>query len=433
MDLHDTARTRFHLMGCGGVGMVGLGIILHERGFSVSGSDLKECYNTSLLRRRGIPVAIGHSPDNLRDPGPDLFVIRSSAVSDGNPEFSAAAKTGCPNAYRGEFLAELAASYHRTVAVAGSHGKTSVTSLIVHILKTCGRSPGFMIGGKVCGWDAPAAAGDGNIFVTESDESDGTLVHMRSHVAVVTNTEEDHSWTVGGDEVIYGNFAKFAENAETLLYYRGGIADEIFKRHPRKTALDCAAEEKRFSHVKNWGRFQRENAAIAARTAICLGVDESKAFAAAESFPGAERRMTVRFDRPGFTLVEDYAHHPTELAASIDALKERFPGRRLRVVFQPHRYARLKKYLDRLACELRRADEVYVTPVFAAWVEKGPVSSETLAETIGKSAKFAEADWPVLAHELASSVSEPEVLAVIGAGDIDEIFPYLKEELGRKG
>ena len=133
----------------------------------------------------------------------------------------------------------------------------------------------------------------------------------------------------------------------------------------------------------------------------------------------------MRFQKDGFVLIEDYAHHPTEVSASISALRERFPGYYLRVVFQPHRYARLEKYIDQLACELRKADEVIVVPVFAAWTEKGKVSSEDLVAKIGINAKFADSDWQILAGKLSSSMRKKEVLAIIGAGDIDELIKYL--------
>ena len=416
----------FHFIGCGGAGMVGLAIIMYEKGFQVTGSDLKESANTKLLREKGIQVFIGHSPANIpKNEKSEIFIVRSSAVSDSTPEFAEAVSRGCRHLRRGEFLAELAKTYKCTISIAGCHGKTSVTGIVTHILKECGKNPGYMVGGKVTGWKYSGGAGDGNVFVTESDESDGTQVHLKSDIAVVTNVEDDHSWNVGGEKVLYDNFTKFAENSKKLIYAPCPLADKIFAFHKNKREIDLASLSAKFADMKDWGAFQRINAAIAVEAATEIGIDRLEAEKHARTFPGIERRMSVRFQKDDFVLIEDYAHHPTEVSASISALRERFPGYYLRVVFQPHRYARLEKYIDQLACELRKADEVIVVPVFAAWTEKGKVSSEDLVAKIGINAKFADSDWQILAGKLSSSMRKKEVLAIIGAGDIDELIKYL--------
>lgn len=416
----------FHFIGCGGAGMVGLALIMHEKGFKVTGSDLKESANTELLKEKGIQVFTGHSPSNIpENDKSEIFIVRSSAVSDTNPEFAEAVACGCRHLRRGEFLAELAETYKCTIAVAGCHGKTSVTGILTHILKESGKKPGFMIGGKVTGWRYSGGAGDGNFFVTESDESDGTQVHLKSNIAIVNNVEDDHSWTVGGEEVLYNNFAKFAENSNRLIYAPSPLADKIFAFHENKRKIDLSPISAKFADMKEWGGFQRINAAIAVEAAAEIGVHRLEAEKHARTFPGIERRMSVRFRKDDFIIIEDYAHHPTEVSASISALLERFPGSYLRVVFQPHRYARLEKYIDQLACELRKADAAIIVPVFAAWTEKGKVSSEDLVRKIGKNAKFADADWSALAKSLIETKAEKEVLAIVGAGDIDEMFKYL--------
>ncbi len=407
--------------------MVGLALIMHEKGFKVTGSDLKESANTELLKEKGIQVFTGHSPSNIpKNNKSEIFIVRSSAVSDTNPEFAEAVSQGCRHLRRGEFLAELAGTYKCTISIAGCHGKTSVTGIITHILKECGKNPGYMIGGKVSGWKYSGGAGDVNYFITESDESDGTQIHLRSDIAVVTNVEDDHSWTVGGEEVLYGNFAKFAGNSKKLICAPSPLADRIFGFHKNKRDLDLKSISAKFADMKDWGGFQRINAAIAVEAAVEISIDRAEAEKHARTFPGIERRMSVRFKKDDFLLIEDYAHHPTEVSASISALRERFPGHYLRIVFQPHRYARLEKYIDQLACELRKADEVIIVPVFAAWTEKGNVSSEDLVAKTGENAKFADSDWKGLANKLASSTRKNEVLAIIGAGDIDEIFQYFR-------
>jgi len=420
----------FHFIGCGGAGMVGLALIMHEKGFNITGSDLKESANTGLLREKGIQVFTGHSPANLpKNEKSEIFIVRSSAVSDSNPEFAEAVSRGYRHLRRGEFLAELAKTYRCTIAVAGCHGKTSVTGILTHILKECGKNPGYMIGGKVTGWKYSGGAGDGNFFVTESDESDGTQIHLKSDIAVVNNVEDDHSWNVGGEEILYGNFARFAENSKKLIYAPSPLADRIFAFHGNKREFDPESVSAKFADMKDWGAFQRINAAIAVEAAAEIGIDRIEAEKHARTFPGIERRMSVRFKKEGFVLIEDYAHHPTEVSASISALRERFPGYYLRVVFQPHRYARLEKYIGQLACELRKTDEAIIVPVFAAWTEKGKVSSEDLVKKIGGNAKSADSNWQNLAEKLSSSTRENEVLAIIGAGDIDELIKCLRGSL----
>lgn len=409
-----------------------LALIMHQKGVFVSGSDIRKNDSTRMLAKCRIPVFIGHSPANLPANRKGLVVVRSSAIKDDNPEYMAALKAGARCLLRGEFLAELANTYNTTVSVAGAHGKTSVTALISHILKEAGMNPGYMIGGKVSTWKEPAAAGDGGIFVTESDESDGTQVHLRSGIAVVVNVDDDHSWTLGGEDVLYSNFAKFAGHAKRLLYGGGSLADKLFSSHPDSRRLDTEKLSKEFRDMADWGPFQRLNAAIAVEAAAELGLPRKKAMDFARSFPGVERRMSVRMRRKTFMLVEDYAHHPAELAASLAAMRERFPGYRLKVLFQPHRYARLEKYFSRLACELRRADEATIVPVFAAWTEKGTMNSRSLAEAVGPTAKYSDASWPELAKDLAGSANHMDLIAVIGAGDIEDIFLHLKTELGER-
>lgn len=419
---------RVHFTGCGGAGMVGLALIDLKRGRTVSGSDLKDSHNVELLRQRGAKVAIGHAAAHLRLGGapPDLLVY-SSAVKQDNPELAAARALGVPTMRRGEYLGVVAASCRRSVAVGGSHGKTTVTAMVVHILRSLGRDPGFMIGGSPVGMEIPADAGDGDIFVTEADESDLSMLHLTPTVAVVTNVEDDHCWSTGGRDALYAGFARFASQAGELVYGQSEVADAVFGQVGKKTAIRLDERTTAcFRSVKQWGGFQRDDAVLAVEACLRLGVDRDEAVEAAKSFPGVKRRMRELLDHDGVTLMEDYAHHPTELRASLAALRERFPGKWLRVVFQPHRYARLERYLTEFAAVLATADAVVVAPVFAAWTETGKVESADLAAAVGPKARATRLSWPELAAELAASCQPPEVLAVLGAGDVDELLPELQ-------
>jgi UDP-N-acetylmuramate--alanine ligase len=423
IDIKKYMSGKIHFIGCGGAGMVGLVQIMHELGYSVSGSDMAESANTRLLISLGIPVAIGHSADNIPKGGGLLLVVRSSAVADDNPEYIEAASVAEKCLRRGEMLANVAELYDRCVAISGTHGKTSVTALLVHILKSAGLNPGYMIGGKVTGWISAASAGDGSLFITESDESDGTQVHLKSDILAVTNIEGDHSWSVGGEALLLENFAKIADNAEHVIFNVSESTEELLCNHPSTTPIK--PDLSIYSDKTDWGEFQKENANIAVECAVRLGVSRSIAECEVRRFPGVARRMMLHYRKKKFILIEDYAHHPTEVRVAVASLRERFPDHRLRVVFQPHRYARLAKYLEEFTEELKKADEILIAPVFAAWQESGEVNSLDLAEKIGDKASLLSGEWKDDAEKIVESVSYPEVLAVFGAGDIEKIIPEL--------
>ena len=427
INITDYKNGIIHFIGCGGAGMVGLVQIMHELGYKVTCSDMTASDNTRLLDALGIKVVIAHSSDNIPDSDGPILVVRSSAVADDNPEYLSAINRGLHCVRRGEMLANIADLYENSVAIAGTHGKTSVTALLVHILKSAGMNPGFMIGGKVNTWKSSASAGDGSLFITESDESDGTQVHLKSSLLAITNIEDDHSWSVGGDNALMENFAKIADNAEKVIYNVTDSTQELLSDH--SCAEPLSFDKKCFSDKAEWGDFQKENANLAVRIAVELGVPEDVADCEVRKFPGVYRRMTTHYEKEGFILIEDYAHHPTEVKAAVSALRQRFPARRLRIVFQPHRYARLAKYIDEFACELRKADEIIVVPIFAAWSESGDVDSADLAGKIGEKAILLRDDWGQIAEKVVGGIEKPEVLAVFGAGDVEKIIPEIIKNL----
>lgn len=418
--MSDLAQ-KIHFVGIGGAGMAPLAEIMLSRGAAVSGSDRELNAKTALLAARGAAVREGHSAGFLP---PDAgLLVYSSAVTPENPERMRAAELGIPQIRRGEFLARLAAQYRRPVAVSGSHGKTSISAMLTHILVHAGRRPGFLIGAAVKG--APSAsAGEGDdLFVTEVDESDGTHTLVHPYLGVVPNVEDDHSWSVGGEAQLFANFRRFASQCKHLVYYAGLHTDELFASHPDALRLEYPLPG---SFGRRWIGYQAWNAHLAIRAAVLLGVDAAEAEKALESFGGVARRMAARFQSERVTVIEDYAHHPTELASSIGTLRAGYPGHHLRVVFQPHRYARLRKYLPQLAAELAKADSAIVVPVFAAWCESGPVGGAALAAAAGAGTRYLDAEWKAIAEAaLDYRGTRPLLLAVIGAGDIEHIFEYL--------
>jgi len=413
-----------HLIGCGGAGCAPLARILHQKGFLVSGSDLEENRETERLRSLGITVSVGpHRKENLPDARRLLVIHTSAAERDKNPELLAAAERGASILKRGEALAAVASLYPRTVSISGSHGKTSVTAMIAWTLRRLGANPGFLVGGKVNTWDSSGEAGGGEFFVTEGDESDGTHALLRSELAVVTNIEDDHVWSLGGIEILEENFRIFARRAERLLYWAGPIADRLYA--DRTDAVRLTKFEPVFPPAleSSSGEFQLCNLYTALLAVESLGFSRDKILPALSTFPGVGRRMTVHLDTPKLKVMEDYAHHPTELRVSLAALRKTNPNRRMVVVFQPHRFARLERYFSEFASELRRADLVFVAPVFAAWCSSGRYSAADLAAESGGFAL--EGTWEQMAQTVRAHLKQGDLLCVIGAGDIRKILPFL--------
>ncbi|MBR2439152.1 MAG: hypothetical protein IKB25_03070 [Lentisphaeria bacterium] len=418
-----------HFIGCGGAGTQPLALIFHELGYHCSGSDLIENNRTKALKEAGVSVsAPGHRKENLppEADAENALVVYSSAATADNPELQEAVKRGIRSVRRGEALAIVAERFPVSVAVGGSHGKTSVTSSIVHILKELGENPGYLIGGNLCGNSVSGTAGAGKIFVSEVDESDSTIACFRASLGIVTNVEDDHSWSVGGVEKLFESFRSFAENAGRLLYVPGENPDHIFREFSDKFTRLTEIPKPILNRL-GWGGFQRENAAVAVKAVsmILPEIPEENIIEAVLTFPGVERRMTLRKQNELYSVIEDYAHHPTELAASISTFRENYPGKRLVIVFQPHRYARLQRYFSEFKEVLSRADRVFITPVFAAWTADAPVNSHTLADAIGENATALDGSWEMIGSAVKKELRQNDIAAVIGAGDLPEIFPYL--------
>ncbi len=417
---------RIHFVGTGGAGTAPLAEIMLQLGYSVSGSDLCLNAKTKALQKHGALIFQGHSAENLQ-PDTQLVVYSSAAAAD-NPELLQAKKFNIPCLRRGDFLAKLSSCYPRTVAISGSHGKTTITAMLVWILRQCKVPCTYLIGGKVNNFPEAASA-DSDIFITEVDESDGSNAMISPFIGLVCNLEDDHSWSVGGTEALMENFSRFARQSQNLIYFSDRNSAKLFNTHPKACALD-PNDLVKYQSVKFNG-FMKINAALACRTAQELGIASDAAVDAVNSFPGVARRMTVHFDSSGTTMIEDYAHHPTEVARSLELLRENYPQHHLRVVFQPHRYARLAKYIDAFAQELALADSVFIAPVFAAWTEHGKINSQTLAKKTGGKAVNLNLDWEEMPAVILRDRPEKLLIAVLGAGDIEKLIPELKSHLSQ--
>ena len=427
--------TPVHFIGVGGVGMSGLATILRQRGVPVSGSDEAVSPVLERLERLGAAIATGHAAVNV--PAETGLVVYSSAVRPDNPEMQEATRRGLPVCRRGEFLARLAEQYATVVAVGGSHGKTSTTAMIAHILRAAGRRPGFLIGGEMPGWPAPADAGAGEILVTEVDESDGTQALLRSSHAVVTNVDDDHCWSLGGVAALEQCFIEFAGRAKRLITWQEATTTRLFAAHPAVTFL-TPTELPAALALPVPGEHNRKNATVAVAVTSALGVAEAQAVAALASFQGVSRRLSERYRSPGAReiVVEDYAHHPNELRASLQALREQHPGVRLTVIFQPHRFERVKRYAAEFSQILERdANAVYLIPPFAAWMQDQEVADPRAIVTAirGTPAVYWEKGLEELARHLAGAEDKAPaggtLYAVIGAGDVGRLAGLLREAL----
>ena len=370
----EWAGRRLHFVGIGGAGMSGLALVAHALGATVTGSDRSaDSSYAAPLRALGIEPAAGHDAANVPD-GAEIVV--SSAIPPDNPERAAARERGLRELHRAELLGELT-RLRPTIAVTGTHGKTTTSSMLVHALLGCGMDPGYLVGGAVRSTGSNAGWGAGEWLVVEADESDRSLLRLAPGIAVLTNAELDHHTTYSSQRDVDETFRSFLALADhaavvwdrprLLALAPAGIPLVPFDAEPELTAggsrftLDGVAVE-----LTVPGSHNARNAAAALTAARLAGADPAVAAAALRDFQGAGRR----FERLGATshgaiVIDDYAHHPTEVAATLEAARTLAP-RRLIAVFQPHLYSRTARQAEEFGAALAAADEVVVLDVYPA-------------------------------------------------------------------
>jgi UDP-N-acetylmuramate--alanine ligase len=448
---------RVHFVGIGGAGMSGIAEVLHNLGYVVSGSDRGESAATRRLANLGVQVHKGHAAANVADA--DVLVV-SSAIAPDNPELAAAHARRIPVVPRAEMLGELM-RFRRGIAVAGTHGKTTTTSLVASVLAEAGLDPTFVIGGQLIAAGANARLGSGEFLVAEADESDGSFLLLNPVVAIVTNIDADHLENYGGD---FGRVKKaFADFLHRLPFY--GVAvlcvddanvAELARDTARRTltyAIDPASMDAvadvRASNVRQDGARMRfdlhlpgaatlpvtlnapglhnvRNALAAAAVGWQLGVAPETIAQALANFQGVGRRFQARgdiaIDAGSVLLVDDYGHHPRELAAVFAAARGGWPQRRLVVAFQPHRYTRTRDLLDDFAAVLAQADVLVLTEVYPAG--EAPIAGadgRALARTVrarGKADPVFVEHPRELKNALPALLRDGDLLLVMGAGDI---------------
>ncbi len=456
-----------HFVGIGGVGMCGIAEVLHNLQFEVSGSDVRESANTKRLASLGVKIAIGHDSQLVQ--GVDVVVV-SSAVDETNPEVRAARAAKIPVIPRAEMLGELM-RLQRGIAIAGTHGKTTTTSLVASCLAEGGLDPTFVIGGRLNSAGTNARLGRGQYLVAEADESDASFLHLAPFMAVVTNIDADHMGTYGGDfNRLKQAFVDFLQQLPfyglALLCLDDPAVREIIPRVHRPVltygtsseadlrAVNIRQDELKMHFTaelrgqKNWlpvtlnqpGRHNVLNALAAIGIAHELGVQEAAITRALAGFAGIGRRFQIngRVARDGgdVILVDDYGHHPREIAATVEAARASWPQRRLVVVFQPHRYTRTRDLLDDFSTVLSGIDALLVTEVYAAG--ETPLSGadgRALCRAIrarGKTDPIFIEDVATLPQALAGVLRGNDVLLTMGAGSIGAVAASLPQALAQR-
>ncbi|WP_456480905.1 UDP-N-acetylmuramate--L-alanine ligase [Oceanithermus sp.] len=445
-----------HFMGIGGVGISALAYILHREGWRVSGCDAQPSALAQRLAELGVEVHAGHSPEHVH--AADL-VVASNAVPPDHPELVAARERGVPQRARMQVLAEILGR-GRAIGVSGTHGKTTTTSMIAHVFIELGQDPVVLVGAAVPTLGGNARWGEGRHRIAEVDESDPLFADVSVDLAVLTNLEDDH--VAGGGErrqTYHADYAslreatrRYAERAGRVLYNADwdelealtrGLAREGYgfnRGRFRAEAVELDGTSSRFVFRVDGramakvrlavpGRHNVENALAALAAAYLEGLDPEAAAAALASFEGAARRFQTTGHYRGAWVVDDYAHHPTEVAATLKAA--RATGRQVRVVFQPHRYLRTQQMWPRFAEALMEADEVWVLDVFAASEPPIPgVHGELIAERLRELGhpRARHAAWGEVLRELRASAGEGDLILTMGAGDVWRLGRELVED-----
>lgn len=452
-----------HFVGIGGVGMSGIAEVLLNQGYAITGSDLRASASTEYLQQRGAQVWIGHAAEHLA--AADVVVV-SSAIDPSNPEVNAAIAQRIPVVPRAEMLAELM-RYRHGIAVAGTHGKTTTTSLLTTLLAQAGFDPTFVIGGRLNSAGTNARLGTSRYLVAEADESDASFLHLQPMVAIVTNIDADHMDTYGGDfEQVKSAFIQFLHNlpfyglailciddphirdilprvSRPLLTY-GFSEDADFRiLHTHYSAFNTQFSLRRPGGladleitVRMPGRHNVLNTAAAVAVATDEGVDDATLIAALADFGGVGRRFQWRgnFTTPvgEVMLIDDYGHHPREVEVTLEAARQGWPDRRLVLIFQPHRYTRTRDLFDDFVRVLSQADVLVLLDVYAAGEEPiAGADGRALVRSIrqrGQLEPIFVRDSAELLNLLPTLLQAGDVVLAQGAGDIGQVATRLAEQ-----
>ncbi|MET8160950.1 UDP-N-acetylmuramate--L-alanine ligase [Sphaerisporangium sp. NPDC005289] len=457
-----TELGRVHFIGIGGAGMSGIARILLKRGVAVSGSDARSSQLVTELRELGAIVHVGHAASHIKNV--DTVVV-STAIRDSNPELGEALRQGLRVIPRAAALAAVMVG--RTgIAVAGTHGKTTTTSMLTVALQKCGRDPSYCVGGQLVTTGLGADEGAGEVFVAEADESDGSFLMLAPQVAVVTNVEADHLDNYGDPQAVYDSFARFVERIGSVLvvcaddpgaaaliplarardlrvrtYGESEGADfRVTGIAPDGFGVVCTVEGRGEVRLVVPGRHNALNATAALAVAEELGVPFDEFRDGLAAFTGAKRRFEAKGEAAGVAVFDSYAHHPTELAADLRAARDVVatfsgPSGRVIAVFQPHLYSRTRFFAEEFGAALGLADEAIVLDVYGAREDPEPgVSGALVAGKVPLPAgRVAYApDRGAVAALVAERARPGDIVLTMGAGDVTELGPHIVAELASR-
>ena len=457
-----------HFVGIGGIGMSGIAEVMHNMGYQVQGSDVAEGANVASLRARGVAVAIGHDPVNIDGVA---VVVCSTAIRRDNPEVAEALARRIPVVRRSEMLAELM-RLKRTVAVAGTHGKTTTTSLIAAMMDSAGLDPTVINGGVINSYGSNARLGEGDWMVVEADESDGSFLRLDGTLAVVTNIDPEHLDHYGSFDRVRDAYLEFVENVPfygvaflcidhpEVQALVGRVRDRRIVTYGFAAQADVRATNVRAAAGANCfdvtlrgrdgdatvlsdvtlpmaGRHNVLNALAAIGVGQELGFSPDQLRDGFSAFGGVKRRFsrvgTIAFDDGEASVIDDYGHHPVEIAAALSAAREQAGAGRVIAVVQPHRFTRLAALMDDFAAAFNDADQVLVLPVYSAGEEPVVgVNADALAGRLrdrGHREAVALAGPDALCGHLADTVRADDVVLCLGAGDITRIAATLGERV----
>ncbi len=451
-------KNYYHFVGIGGIGMSGIARLLLKSGFKVSGSDLKENQITDELKSLGAKIAIGHDAQNIG--GQDVLVY-SSAIGEDNPEILRAKTLGIPLIKRAEALAALMRGKTAIITVAGSHGKTTTTSLVSYLLLEAGLNPTVAIGGILNNINANACLGEGDFFVAEADESDGSFLNYRPKYSIITNIDREHLdyyHNFDNELEAFKSFIKCTQKGgcvfacsddpnllNMLSIYQGrhlsfglNSGADINAKNIAFTGLvsdfDCYLKGKfvcRF-HLALGGEHNISNSLAVIGLGMELGIDLGCIRRTLEGYQGARRRLEIKFKSDKYLVIDDYAHHPSEIKATLAAIANLKAGRSI-VIFQPHRYTRTQLLLDDFARSFDQSDYLIITDIYAASEQPiDGISAQKLLEKIKEYAKNKEVLYlpkeNILKH-LLGIIRENDLVITLGAGDIVKVSDALAEKL----
>lgn len=454
--LPELIGKRVHFIGIGGAGMSGLARIALSHGIKVSGSDAKDSNVIVALTALGANVLVGHKSENVD--GADLVVF-STAISENNPERLRAIDLGIPIIARATALA-LLMSESKSIAVAGTHGKTTTSSMLTVALQATGADPSFAIGGTITASGSNAHRGTGEFFVAEADESDGSFIAYHPYGAIITNIEHDHVDYFADESAVFEVFNDFIETIASdgfLIYcnddkgsrklgstvtkirtFTYGTSPDSDLVIDQVALLPLGSSGRAIWHGKVIGKLELNvpghhnlmNAAAALATGVVLDQAPNEMIDGLATFKGAGRRFEIKGTVNGIRVIDDYGHHPTEIEVTLAAAR-RFAGDgRLIVIFQPHRYSRTKAFIDNFATTLDLADEIIVLEIYAASEKPiAGISSEAIVEKMSNGRfipNFMEA-----VETVVKSAKPGDVIITLGAGDVSSLAPIIVEELAK--